>query len=526
MINSQTPHRIHPLHNRLQRLAATLLLGSLLQMPATAETDPPSPTNIHNQVSYTYDAVNEPQCVSAAGNNQNCISNQVIQLKGTSNPITAQVKRLVDPLGQVTGCAGEILPDYTGFSVGLYEADRADPTGASLGGLVSLSQTAVPANPASKIPLGMRPNTQNSNPFFLTTGEKGTYNFLLDVKRGQISPGRSYILVINPPSGSVYSQRRIRIVIAGQSGNMVSYTATALDGKPLSASDGRTTLDGSINIKNAEQTGLNLGVLDFNASICQNREIQIIKTGDRAAAEPGDTVIYRLAVRNLASAPVSNLVITDTLPLGFNFLPQGVRAEFKGTSVPIAATRNGSTVTFNLTGTTLPPATTDQNSVLNIVYAAVLTPDAIRGSGQNSAIVRGQRADNQQSVKDGPAVHRLRIRSGIISDCGTIIGRVFVDKNFDGEQQPGEPGVPNAVVFMEDGNRITTDANGLFSVANVLPGYRTGVLDLSSTPGYTFAPNHYFSERNSQSRLVHLEPGGLVRMNFAVTPTSREAGKQ
>jgi hypothetical protein len=79
---------------------------------------------------------------------------------------------------------------------------------------------------------------------------------------------------------------------------------------------------------------------------------------------------------------------------------------------------------------------------------------------------------------------------------------------------------------MEDGNRITTDANGLFSVANVLPGYRTGVLDLSSTPGYTFAPNHYFSERNSQSRLVHLEPGGLVRMNFAVTPTSREAGKQ
>jgi uncharacterized repeat protein (TIGR01451 family) len=307
---------------------------------------------------------------------------------------------------------------------------------------------------------------------------------------------------------------------------VVSYTATALDGKPLSASDGRTTLDGSINIENAERTGLTLAVLDFNASICQNREIQIIKTGDRAAAEPGDTVIYRLAVRNLASAPVGNLVITDTLPLGFNFLPQAVRAEFKGTSVPIAATHNGSTVTFDLKGTTLPPATTEQNSVLNIAYAAVLTADSIRGSGQNSAIVRGQRADNQQSVKDGPAVHRLRIRSGIVSDCGTIIGRVFVDKNFDGEQQPGEPGVPNAVVFMEDGNRITTDTNGLFSVSNVLPGYRTGVLDLSSTPGYTFAPNQYFSERNSQSRLVHLEPGGLVRMNFAVTPTSREAGKQ
>jgi hypothetical protein len=100
---------------------------------------------------------------------------------------------------------------------------------------------------------------------------------------------------------------------------------------------------------------------------------------------------------------------------------------------------------------------------------------------------------------------------------------VFVDKNFDGEQQPGEAGIPNAVIFLDDGNRITTDANGLFSVANVISGYRTGVLDLTSLPGYTLAPNLYFKERNSPSRLVHLQPGGLGRMNFAVTPTYKES---
>jgi hypothetical protein len=120
----------------------------------------------------------------------------------------------------------------------------------------------------------------------------------------------------------------------------------------------------------------------------------------------------------------------------------------------------------------------------------------------------------------------LKINPGILSDCGTIIGRVFVDKNFDGEQQPGEPGVPNAVIFMEDGNRITTDPRGLFSVANVLPGSHTGVLDLSSVPGYALAPNRKFRERNSQSRLVRLEPGGLVRMNFAVTPMLQEQVKK
>jgi hypothetical protein len=58
-----------------------------------------------------------------------------------------------------------------------------------------------------------------------------------------------------------------------------------------------------------------------------------------------------------------------------------------------------------------------------------------------------------------------------------------VDKNFDGEQQPSEPGVPNAVIYLDDGNRITTDTNGLYSLNFVLPGTHTGTLDLTSLPG-------------------------------------------
>ncbi len=42
--------------------------------------------------------------------------------------------------------------------------------------------------------------------------------------------------------------------------------------------------------------------------------LEIIKTGDRAAAEPGDTVAYRLAIRNTGRAPARNLTITDRLP--------------------------------------------------------------------------------------------------------------------------------------------------------------------------------------------------------------------
>ena len=128
-------------------------------------------------------------------------------------------------------------------------------------------------------------------------------------------------------------------------------------------------------------------------------------------------------------------------------------------------------------------------------------------------------------VQDGPSIHRLVIDPGILTDCATLIGRVFVDKNFDGEQQPGEAGIPNAVVFLDDGNRIVTDADGLYSVECMLPGTRSGVLDLTSLPGYTLAPNLYFNERNSQSRMVNIAPGGMVRMNFGVTPTFQEEAK-
>jgi uncharacterized repeat protein (TIGR01451 family) len=422
---------------------------------------------------------------------------------------------LVDPLGRVTGCGGETLEDYRGFSVGFYEPDPNDPTGG-IGEPVALTPTGTGTEFA-----GIEPNLENINPFFLSTAEEGKYSFLLDANRGQLDAGDSYILVVNPPEDSTLSERRVRITIDSRVGNIVTYTATSLDGRPISSTDNTTSLQQTIRIEDANRIGIILAVLNLNTSVCQAQEIQISKTADRAAAEPGDTAIYRLLIRNLSVSKLRNITVTDNLPLGFQLRTDSVRAELGKNRVAIATERNGSTVTFNATNVTIPA-----NETLAIVYAVVLTPDALRGSGENTAIVEGERAEPPiATVRDGPAIFRLRIRPGLLADSGTIVGRVFEDKNFDGEQQSGEPGIPNAVVFLDDGTRIVTDPNGLFSVANVQPGDRTGVLDLSSLPGYTLAPNLYFNERNSQSRLVRLEPGGLVRMNFAVTPAFREGKK-
>lgn len=234
--------------------------------------------------------------------------------------------------------------------------------------------------------------------------------------------------------------------------------------------------------------------------------LQITKTADRAAAEPGDVAVYRLLVTNVSTQAATPLTITDQLPLGLLYVPNSVQTTPQQPT-QVVTTDSSLTLTF---------ASLAPGESVSVAYGVLLTPDAVRGNGRNIA----------QALAPGftpvTAAYQMTIRPGILADCGTILGRVFVDKNFDGQQQTGEPGVPNAVIFMDDGNRILTDPDGLFSLANVLPGYRVGTLDLYSLPGYTLAPNLYRIEENSASRFVRLSPGGLGRMNFAVTPTFGE----
>jgi uncharacterized repeat protein (TIGR01451 family) len=460
---------------------------------------------IHNQAAYEYGD-----------------GSQRAPFQGITSMLETQPDRLIDPLGRILGCNGAVLPDYAGFTVGLYATNPTDPTGTELGALVPLTPTELPDTQNNGVPGGLAPNTTNDNPYALSNNVsqdlRGVYNFLFDPAQGQTQVGRSYILVVNPPANTIYQQRRVKIEIAESTGgignNIVRYLATSLDGQPISATGDTTVQDNIAFVTNAETIGLDLLALQFTLQMCQPDQMQIVKAADRSVTEPGSNAVYRLSVRNRGDASLQQIDISDILPLGFKFLPNSVRGEIDNQIVPVTAEVNGNTIRFRTTAT-IPP-----NRVLNIAYATQVTTDATRGTGRNSAVATGERSDNRFKLKDGPANHQMKVRPGLLSDCGVIIGRVFDDKNFDGEQQPHEPGMPNAVIFLDDGNRITTDAKGLFSVSNVLSGYRTGALDLTSIPGYTIAADQPLkTNRQNQSRLVKLAPGGLVRMNFAVTPS-------
>ncbi len=428
-------------------------------------------------------------------------------ITGTTNQLKQEI---VDPFGKIQGCGGQDLADYGGFTVGLFDAGESDlPT----------SLTPLPPTGPGTSFGGLTPNLGNVNPFVLgVTDPKSGYNFFLNKTAGQLNVGRRYILSINPPIGSrQFAQRQIRLVITDRNelANTISYQATALDGRGISLDGSPDSFTTTVLVRDAAGAGLvlsTLSLLDRPICIGPAQPLQITKTADRAAAQPGDTIIYRLSIRNQLTVGVKRFEIADRLPLGFRFVTNSAKAELAGLEMPIEAIDRGSDLTLRVAGE-VPP-----DGVLSLAYAVQLNPDALRGNGENLASVTGHRADTDALLRDGPARAKVRVNAGLLSDCGLILGRVFEDKNFDGEQQLGEPGLANAVVMLDDGTKVTTDGNGLYSIANVQSGQRTGVLDLTSVPGYDIAPNRISKEKTGRSRLVQLSPGSTVRMNFAVTP--------
>ena len=448
-----------------------------------------------------------PTLVNAATASYDPGNGTLVQVQSPNT--TTQANPALTVTSAVTACQGGPLTDYTGWSVGLYGADAAgNPISA-----LTLTRTQLPAYPTVPLPAGIAPNNQNVNPFAITNGNVGIFEFLLDTATGQTAAGSTYVLITNVPANSPLPKRRIRVVLGATSGSSVAYTATALDNMAINATSPALSLSGSFPIVRTSATG-NFAVVQLAISECPSNAIGITKTANVTTAQVGDTVVYSVAVTNQSLSAIAAPTVTDILPLGFVYVGGSVRAGVGSAPVPATATVSGSRLVMTTTAS-IPPA-----SVLTFVYATVIAPDALNGSAQNVAVADGSLGASP--VHAGPATYTLALDPGLLSDCGTIIGRVYVDVPLEGIQRREQPGVPNAVVFFDDGVRITTDKNGLYHYPGCAhPGWRTAALDLQSVKGFTLAPNIYISAKNGQSQSAHLEPGGLVKINFAVVPAKK-----
>jgi uncharacterized repeat protein (TIGR01451 family) len=231
------------------------------------------------------------------------------------------------------------------------------------------------------------------------------------------------------------------------------------------------------------------------------------KTASTTTAEIGQSVQYRLRLRNSGTNTVTDVHLTDTLPLGFKLIPGSVRTGVEpalAVKAPDPQGTPGPALSFSL-------GSIAAGAIVDIYYQVRVGVGADRGDGINRAQAAGVGA--QSSV----ATARVTITAGGAFDVhACVVGKIYVDCNGNRVQDPGEPGIPGVRVYFEDGTNLTTDENGNYSLCGLRPVTHVVKVDRTTLPAGSRLV--VLSGRNAgdgDSLFADLRDGELHRADFA-----------
>ena len=229
--------------------------------------------------------------------------------------------------------------------------------------------------------------------------------------------------------------------------------------------------------------------------------LQVTKTTPMVTASRGALVPYTITATNGLSTPLAAVNLRDQLPAGFKFR-EGTAAENGKAVIP---TVTGQFVTWPTE--TFAPKQKNTYTLMLVVGAGVGDGDYV-----NHAFVAGVAGTPASNI----AAATVRITPDPTFDCPDIIGKVFDDKNANGYQDDGEPGIPGVRMATPNGLLITSDAEGRFHVpCPVVPNPDRGSnfvmkLDERSLPSG-------FRLTTENPRDVRVTRGKLTKLNFGAT---------
>lgn len=230
------------------------------------------------------------------------------------------------------------------------------------------------------------------------------------------------------------------------------------------------------------------------------------KTASTIQAAIGDSVQFRLQVRNAGTATVTDVRLEDTLPLGFKLIAGTVQIGLEPGLPKKAADPQGTpgpALTIVL-GNIAPGA------ILDIYYEVRLGVGADRGNGINQAQALGV------GVHSPVATAQVLVTLGAFDTSACVVGKIFVDCNGNRVQDPGEPGIPGVRLYFEDGTNLTSDENGNYSLCGLRPITHALKVDATTLPAGSRLV--VLSSRNAgdgNSLFVDLRDGELHRADFA-----------
>ena len=216
----------------------------------------------------------------------------------------------------------------------------------------------------------------------------------------------------------------------------------------------------------------------------------------------GDLVPYTVTVQNTLAAALGNVDVRDQMPPGFKY-----RAG--------SATLNGSKLEPTVAGRSLTWSNLSFAAGETKTFKMVLMVGTGVGEGEyvNQAWALNNIVNAQIS---NLATAAVRVVPDPTFDCSDLIGKVFDDKNVNGYQDQGEPGIPGVRLATPRGLLVTTDSEGRFHVPCAdIPNSDRGSNFVMKLDERTLPSGFRVTTENPRS--VRLTRGKLVKLNFGAT---------
>jgi uncharacterized repeat protein (TIGR01451 family)/fimbrial isopeptide formation D2 family protein len=230
--------------------------------------------------------------------------------------------------------------------------------------------------------------------------------------------------------------------------------------------------------------------------------VTISKTSSLINVSKGQLVPYTITLTNHYSAPLFDIGIVDTFPLGFKYVEGSAHLNGHSQEPQVVGQQliwDGIDLEFD-----------DQQTLqLLLVVGAGVTEDEYvnRAQAINTAT---------QSAVSGVATATVRVVPDPTFDCTDVIGKVFDDRNLNGQQDPGEGGLPGVQVVTARGLIGTTDQHGRFHITcAMVPDEDRGSNFILKLDDHTLPTGYRLSTENP--RVQRVTRGKTMKFNFGAT---------
>ncbi len=234
------------------------------------------------------------------------------------------------------------------------------------------------------------------------------------------------------------------------------------------------------------------------------------KTASARQVAIGDFVPYSIQVENTnMNFPATTVRVQDHLPQGFQYQQGSTVIDGYSVADPVISS-DGRVLQFDIYSIV-------RGATARINYVLQVGAGTAFGEATNQANATG--ISIGRPVGSNTALATVSVGDDLMAAKTLIVGRVFIDNNDNGFNEPDEAGLANVRIYMQDGTYVITDKDGQYHIEDINPG--THLLQMDTVPErYTPAPlpNTRFAG-NRVSQFVDARAGALVRANFRVLHT-------